>query len=78
VREPGASPLPAAVVDGRTRTLRPPLGPDPEKLAGAVVRLLHSSRLRRQLGERARERVKEIFGLDRYVRDLERVYIGDL
>lgn len=78
VREPGASPLPAAVVDGRTRTLRPPLGPDPEKLAGAVVRLLQSSRLRRQLGERARERAKEIFGLDRYVRDLERAYIGDL
>lgn len=78
VRESGASPLPAAVVDGRTRTLRPPLGPNPEMLADAVVKLLRNSRLRRQMGERARERAKEIFGLDRYARDLERAYRGDL
>jgi glycosyltransferase involved in cell wall biosynthesis len=77
VAVPGASSLPAVVVDGRTRTLRPPLGPRDEDLAEAMVSLLRNPRLRRQMGERARERVERLFGLDRYVRDLENVYRGE-
>lgn len=77
VAAPGASSLPAVVVDGRTRTLRPPLGPSPEDLAAAMVSLLRNPRLRRQMGERAQERAERLFGLDRYVRDLQSVYRGE-
>jgi glycosyltransferase involved in cell wall biosynthesis len=74
IRAPGASPLPKVVVDGRTRRLRPPLGPKPEELADAVVRLLRDAQLRRQMGKRARERMKRLFSIDRYARDLESAY----
>jgi glycosyltransferase involved in cell wall biosynthesis len=78
IRAPGASPLPKVVVDGRTRRLRPPLGPRPEELADAIVRLLRDSQLRRQMGKQARERMKRLFSIDRYARDLESAYRGDL
>jgi glycosyltransferase involved in cell wall biosynthesis len=77
VRAPGASPLPRVVVDGHTRRLRPPLGPEPETLAACMVELLQHPDLRHELGERARVRMREVFSLDRYVRDLERAYRGD-
>lgn len=78
VPTPGASPLPAVVVDGRTRSLRPPLGPAPERLADAVVGLLRDPQLRHQMGERARERAEQVFSLERYARDLENAYRGNL
>jgi glycosyltransferase involved in cell wall biosynthesis len=77
VAAPGTSPLPQVVVDGRTRKLRRPLAPDPLALADTIVGLLRNSRLRSQMGERARERAKRRFSLDRYVHDLEAVYLGD-
>jgi len=75
---PGASPLPAVVVDGRTRSLRPPLGPAPERLADAVVGLLRDPQLRHRMGKRARERAQQVFSLERYARDLENAYLGNL
>jgi glycosyltransferase involved in cell wall biosynthesis len=78
VRAPGASPLPAVVVDGCTRMLRPPLGPNPEALANAIVKLLLDPQLRRQMGERARERAQQLFSLERYVQQLQSAYRGDL
>jgi glycosyltransferase involved in cell wall biosynthesis len=75
---PGAAPSPAIVVDGKTLALRPPLGPDPEALAEAMIRLLRDPHLRGQMGEQARERVLELFSIERYARNLERAYRGDL
>lgn len=73
---PGASPLPAVVVDDGTHQLRPPRGPSPEDLAGAIVKLLKNPHLREQMGERARTRTETLFSIDRYVRDLENAYRG--
>jgi glycosyltransferase involved in cell wall biosynthesis len=75
---PGASPLPGVVVDGATRTLRPPLGPGADALARAVLTLLQDADMRRAMGLRARERAQRVFGLSRYARDLERAYRGGL
>ena len=76
VDAPGASPLPAVVVDGGTRQLRPPLGPNPEDLASAIVQLLQNPHLREQMGNRARTRSETLFNIERYVRDLEDAYRG--
>lgn len=73
----GASPLPQVVVDGRSRTLRPPLGPRPQLLASHTVTLLRDPALRRRLGEKAKERVTSLFTLDRYVQEIEAVYRHD-
>jgi glycosyltransferase involved in cell wall biosynthesis len=74
---PGAAPLPAVVVDGKTLTLRPPLGLNPETLAEAIIKLLHDPQLRRRMGEQARERALRLFSMERYVRNLESAYRGD-
>lgn len=76
VDAPGASPLPAVVVDGDTRQLRPPLGPNPEDLASAIVQILKTPHLREQMGNRARTRSETLFNIERYVRDLEDAYRG--
>lgn len=73
---PGASPLPKVVVDGETRTLRPPLGPNPNDLAQAIIRLCSNSVLRHQMGINARQRTQRLFSLERYVSDLENLYRG--
>jgi glycosyltransferase involved in cell wall biosynthesis len=78
VHAPGVAPLPSAVVDGHTRALRPPLGPNPESVADATVRLLNNPQLRKEMGQRAQERVQKLFSIDRYARCLERAYRGDL
>jgi glycosyltransferase involved in cell wall biosynthesis len=78
VRVPGASPLPNVVVDGRTQALRPPLAPHPEALAEAMVRLLQNPQVRYQMGRQARDRARRVFSVERYARDLERAYRGDL
>jgi glycosyltransferase involved in cell wall biosynthesis len=72
----GASPLPATVVDGRTRQLRSPLGPSPEDLASAIVKLLQDPYRREQMGLQARARAERLFNIQRYVRDLENAYRG--
>ncbi|NJD63408.1 MAG: glycosyltransferase family 4 protein [Deltaproteobacteria bacterium] len=49
---------------------------DPMAMADAIVRLLRDPELRRRMGERGRARVIEHFGVDRYVRELQRVILG--
>jgi glycosyltransferase involved in cell wall biosynthesis len=78
VHAPGTSPLPQAVVDGHTRTLRKPLGPDPEALANAILTLLRDPRLRQEMGKRGQERVRRLFSLGQYARTLEQAYQGNL
>ena len=78
VSAPGASPLPSVVVDGPSRTLRPPLGPNPQTLADLIVQLLREPQLRQKMGERARERAQKLFGLERYVQQLQGAYRGEL
>ena len=73
---PGASPLPEVVVDGRSRTLRPPLGPNPQTLANYTVSLLRDSVRRQIMGQKARERTTHLFTLERFVAELESVYQG--
>ncbi|MCK4726720.1 MAG: glycosyltransferase [Anaerolineales bacterium] len=75
---PGASPLPKVVVDGETRTLRPPLGPNPNDLAQAIVRLCSNAELRHLMGTNARQRTQRLFSLERYVLDLENIYRGSI
>ena len=78
VPTPGAAPSPAVVVDGHTRALRPPLGPDPKAFATAIVELLSNPKRRHQMGKRGYERAQRSFGLKRYARDLELAYRGEL
>jgi glycosyltransferase involved in cell wall biosynthesis len=70
----GASPLPKVVVDGQTRQLRAPLGPNPKDLASGIVQLLQDPHLREQMGTQARARAEQLFNIQRYVRDLENAY----
>lgn len=75
---PSATALPAFVVDGETHRLRRPLGPAPQALADAVVALLDEPARRAELGRRARQRIHEHFGMDRYVSQVAAVYAGDV
>jgi glycosyltransferase involved in cell wall biosynthesis len=47
---------------------------NPEALARAVSRLLEEPELRSKMGQRARQRVAEEFGIERMARELEEVY----
>jgi glycosyltransferase involved in cell wall biosynthesis len=78
VPAPGATLLPSFVVDGRTGKFRPPLGPDPRQFAAAIVALLNDRPRCHTMGENAYQRVRQLFNLERYVRDLERAYRGEL
>ena len=71
----GVSPLPLFVVDGRTRQLVPPKGPDPTALAEAIIDLLKDPDRRKELGEAAYQRAKNQFSIERFVRQLEAVYM---
>jgi glycosyltransferase involved in cell wall biosynthesis len=75
---PGSSPLPKVVVDGETRILRPPLGPNPNDLARAIIRLCSNAELRHLMGTNARKRTQRLFSLKRYVSDLENIYRGSI
>jgi L-malate glycosyltransferase len=57
--------IPEAVVHDETGLLVEPA--DPKALAGAIVRLLKDTALRKQFGEAGRARVAEHFGVDRLV-----------
>lgn len=76
VAVPGASPLPDFVVDGRTRQLIPPRGPDPAALADAIITLLQDPARRQAMGDAAFRRAQSQFSIERFVRQLESVYMG--
>lgn len=73
----GVSPLPKLVVDGLTRCLRPPLGPAPDALANALIDLLLNPKMRVTMGNASRERVLQMFSIERYVQEIESVYRED-
>lgn len=77
ISAPGASPIPVCVVDGETQQLRPPRGPAPERLTEAVIALIKDPDRRTELGRRARQRIRERFSLERYVRQVTAAYLGD-
>ncbi len=68
--------LPEIVADAETGLLVPPA--DPPGLRAAVARLHADRELRRQMGERGRRRVQQLFSRDRYLREMEAVYEGAL
>lgn len=70
----GAAPLPWAVVDGRTRQLRPPFLPNIEMLAEKIVMCLQNPEMTSSLGNQAYLRVVRLFSLDRYRTDLDNLY----
>ena len=47
---------------------------DPKALAEGLIKLMHDAQLRRRLGDRARQRVKEGFSVDKMVREYEKFY----
>ena len=64
-----------SVVDGVTGRL---LAPDPQIWARAVADLLGDAAGRRAMGERGRERVRDLFSLDAFADRLERICVGVL
>ena len=64
-----------SVVDGVTGRL---LAPDPQTWARAVADLLGDAAGRRAMGERGRERVRDLFSLDAFADRLERICVGVL
>jgi glycosyltransferase involved in cell wall biosynthesis len=63
---------PEALTDGETGLLVPPA--DAPAMAAAILRLLESPSLRRDLGARAAAVARERFGFDRYIDRLEDRY----
>ncbi len=63
---------PEAVVNGETGLLVPPR--DPSALAQAITRLLQAPDLRRKMGQAGRERVVQLFSVERMVARTERLY----
>ena len=63
---------PEMVIDGVTGLLVEP--GDTPALAAAIVEALSDPVLRREMGERGRQRVEESFSIDRLAADVARVY----
>ena len=61
--------LPDAAVDGRTGFIVPP--GDIDKLSSAILRLLRDQELASRLGRNARQRVEELFDVEKNTRKLE-------
>ncbi len=73
VNVPGASAYPKWVVqEGK---FVKPRSLDPEILAETVISLLDDPKKCETMGKRARERARELFSLERYIRDIEDVYL---
>ncbi len=64
--------LPETITNGKTGLLVPP--GDPSALAAAIGRLAESPALRRQLGDRGRERVEQLFTLDAMIGSISALY----
>lgn len=63
-----------AVIDGETGFVIPPQ--NPERLAGAILKLIEDPALCRRMGESGRERVKSRFSIEASARAYERFYTG--
>lgn len=74
IRLKGTNSLPNAVVDGRTKELRPPKLPNTEMLAEKVIACLQSPELATALGNNAYTRAVNLFSLERYSNDLNNLY----
>ena len=64
---------PELVIDCRTGFLIPPGNPEP--LAESILHLLNSPRLRQQMGQAGRQRVKDFFQIERMVAQTECLYL---
>ncbi|WP_373325436.1 glycosyltransferase family 4 protein [Sporomusa paucivorans] len=73
-RQKGTNSLPKAVVDGRTKELRPPKLPNTEILAEKVIHCLQTPELAATLGNNAYARAVHEFSLERYCKDLDNFY----
>jgi len=60
------------VIDGETGILVPPN--DQIALANAIVKLIEDPLLRKSMGEAGRKRQRELFSIERYVKEFEEVY----
>jgi len=73
-RVKGLNRLPEAVVDGRSKELRPPKLPNIEMMAKKVVICLQNPDLANDLGNKAYSRAVSLFSLERYRTDLDNLY----
>ena len=64
--------VPELVIDGETGILVKPA--DSEGLASAILRLLEDPQRSKEMGNSGLKRVMEYFGIDRHVRDIEKIY----
>ena len=70
---PGSSPMPKFVVrDGK---LQPPRSLDPQLLAETIIDLLNDPERRKWMGEKGRRRAEVLFNNQRYVDELEQIYL---
>ena len=60
------------VVDGETGFLVP--AGKTEAIAAAILRLIENPALRKQMGEKAKERIIRNFPIEKYVNDVENVF----
>lgn len=65
--------LPEIVIDGQTGLLVEPK--DPQGLADAIETLAEEPESRRRMGDAARQRMQERFGVDRMVTEIERILL---
>ena len=63
---------PEVVIDGETGFIVPPK--NPREMADKLLRLITDENLRRQMGEKARKRVEEHFGIKETVRQYQELY----
>ena len=65
---------PEVIIDGKTGLTVPP--DDPERLAGAICRLLREPGLRERMGEAGRKWVMEHFSQERQIRQTQEFYLS--
>lgn len=68
----GTSRYPHYVI--REGHLQPPQSLNPQLLADTIIQLLDDPNRRREMGKKGRQRAEQLFSLERYVDDLEKIY----
>lgn len=64
--------IPEIIDDGVTGLLVPPHSP--EELAQAIIKILQDPEMARRMGEAGRKRAQELFSVERYVAEIEKIY----